>query len=124
MPNNYMRVIWTVGDYLTLFYRKSSPQLEFKGVPTRPTVSEAYLRKNSWMHIAVTYNRQYARIFIDAEEMASKTNTAALYYKQDISLGSNYYSIYGTVGEFRIYNRALTSQEIQHNYLMTKWRYR
>lgn len=30
----------------------------------------------------------------------------------------------GLISEFRIYNRALTSQEIHHNYLATKWRYR
>ena len=29
----------------------------------------------------------------------------------------------GLIGEFAIYNRALTPQEIQHNYLATKWRY-
>jgi len=28
------------------------------------------------------------------------------------------------IPELRIYNRALTPQEIQHNYLATKWRYR
>jgi hypothetical protein len=30
----------------------------------------------------------------------------------------------GLIGELCIYNRALTPQEIQHNYLATKWRYR
>ena len=30
----------------------------------------------------------------------------------------------GTIGEARVYNRALTPLEIQHNYLATKWRYR
>ena len=30
----------------------------------------------------------------------------------------------GSIGEFWIYNRALSPQEIQHNYLDTKWRYR
>ncbi len=29
----------------------------------------------------------------------------------------------GTIGEIQVYNRALTPQEIQHNYLATKWRY-
>ena len=29
-----------------------------------------------------------------------------------------------TIGEVRIYNRALNPLEIQHNYLATKWRYR
>ncbi len=31
--------------------------------------------------------------------------------------------ITGHIGEVRIYNRALTPQEIQHNYLTTRWRY-
>jgi len=30
----------------------------------------------------------------------------------------------GSMGEFWIYNRALTPLEIQHNFLATKWRYR
>ncbi|MEE9520610.1 MAG: LamG domain-containing protein [Dehalococcoidales bacterium] len=30
----------------------------------------------------------------------------------------------GTIGEVRLYRRALTPLEIQHNYLATKWRYR
>ena len=30
----------------------------------------------------------------------------------------------GSVGEVRVYNRALSAPEIQHNYLATKWRYR
>ncbi len=30
----------------------------------------------------------------------------------------------GTIGEVRLYNRALTPLEIQQNYLATKWRYR
>jgi hypothetical protein len=30
---------------------------------------------------------------------------------------------HGLIGEVRIYNRALTPQEILHNYLATKWRY-
>ncbi|MCK4863144.1 MAG: LamG domain-containing protein [Dehalococcoidales bacterium] len=29
----------------------------------------------------------------------------------------------GMIGEVRMYSRALTPQEIQHNYLATKWRY-
>ena len=30
----------------------------------------------------------------------------------------------GTIGEIRVYSRALTPLEIQHNYLATQWRYR
>lgn len=36
--------------------------------------------------------------------------------------GTEYFK--GCIGEVRVYNRGLTAQEIQHNYMMTKWRYR
>jgi len=36
---------------------------------------------------------------------------------------SRYGQFNGIIGEFRMYNRALTAGEIQHNYLATKWRY-
>jgi len=37
-------------------------------------------------------------------------------------IGANYWN--GIIGEVSLYNRALTPQEIQRNYLATKWRYR
>ena len=44
--------------------------------------------------------------------------------KVDISLAGIGSALKGLIGEVRIYNRALTPLEIQHNYLATKWRYR
>ncbi len=38
--------------------------------------------------------------------------------------GGNYFDHNGNIGEVRVYNRALTPLEIQHNYLATKWRYK
>ncbi len=37
--------------------------------------------------------------------------------------GTPNYILTGTMGEVRIYNRALTALEVQRNYLSTKWRY-
>ena len=41
----------------------------------------------------------------------------------DNNAGGVAYFTEGIIGEVSIYNRALTPQEIQHNYLATKWRY-
>ena len=41
-----------------------------------------------------------------------------------IRIGNMYGAFGGTIGEILVYNRPLTAQEIQHNYLATKWRYR
>ena len=42
---------------------------------------------------------------------------------QDNDAGGVAYFTEGIIGEVSIYNRALTPQEIQHNYLTTRWRY-
>lgn len=42
----------------------------------------------------------------------------------DNDAGGVAYFMEGIIGEISFYNRALTPQEIQNNYLTTKWRYR
>ena len=42
---------------------------------------------------------------------------------QDNEAGGASYFTEGVIGEVSIYNRALTAQEVQHNYLTTRWRY-
>ncbi len=41
----------------------------------------------------------------------------------DNNVGGVAYFLEGIIGEVSFYNRALTPQEIQHNYLTTRWRY-
>lgn len=50
-------------------------------------------------------------------------NTAT---REDLKIGAerNVYWFEGIIGSVRLYSRALTPQEIQYNYLATKWRYR
>lgn len=63
-----------------------------------------------WQHIAVS------GIALTAITNSLKVGT------RHILLAGNYFE--GYIGEVRIYNRALTPLEIQHNYQATKWRYR
>jgi len=83
-----------------------------------------------WRHIvevAVSNDNLYG--YIDGALINSKAVAYAIGgWGYNLKLGvradvaGNYYN--GTIGEVRVYNRALTPLEIQHNYLATKWRYR
>ncbi len=78
-----------------------------------------------WHHCAFTFKQPSLVFYMDLEReevtfnWAITANTANL----DIAQGRGGYWI-GNIGEVRLYSRALTPQEIQHNYLATKWRYR
>jgi len=68
-------------------------------------------------------------LFVDASLNKSGVNTPTDFtWAAPLSIGrwGNLDESYakGVIGEVRVYERALTPQEIQHNYLATKWRYR
>lgn len=101
--------------------------VSFYDAPSEPSVkSTATVVGNIWEFVAVTFSKPTIHFYIDGVDDGAKTfnhtlpvNTANLHI-------ANYSSDYfiGTYGEIWIYNRALSPQEIQHNYLATKWRYR
>ena len=90
--------------------------------------STTQLSTNTWYHCVGTKNANLVgAVYING--VLEGTGTAANYsaLSDDILIGelltgSGDFS--GLIGEVRIYNRALTPQEIQCNYLATKWRYR
>ncbi len=86
-----------------------------------------------WYHLVGTYDRQLGgteeqKLYLDSNIKATADFSETLdITDEDIWLGANNQdSAYSEirVGEVRIYNRALSPLEIQHNYLATKWRYR
>ena len=89
----------------------------------------AVLSTTEFTHVAVTYDRvNFTEYANGGEHMATTATTAAIVIDSSIIvyIGINWLGaqdVAGTVGEVRIYNRALTPQEIQHNYEATKWRY-
>ena len=92
--------------------------------------SDAAITLNAWQHIVGTYDGAGVAHFINAIKQADVhsfsgniSHDGNLYLGLgEPSLGLQQYS--GAIGEVRIYNRALTPSEVQHNYLATKWRYR
>lgn len=85
----------------------------------------------AWYQIVVTCNKTtpYLELFINNISQGSRTTSSGTYpnYAIGASLGrlNNYdaYEMPGSIGEVRIYSRALTTGEIMRNYRATKWRY-
>ena len=78
----------------------------------------------TWVHITATRASGAAIIYIYAVNKASGTlDAGATASVEPWYISGTSRTIAGTVGESRIYNRALTPAEVQQNYLATKWFY-
>lgn len=83
---------------------------------------------NSWWHIVATYDGSNNRLYINGELKTTGANISG-----NITNGQNLWIMYvsvaginygkGTIGEIKIYNRALNQQEILQNYNATKNRF-
>ena len=79
--------------------------------------------------VAVDFTLASANIsfYIDGIlDVARDNTTSFIASADDVTLGREAEAtahLDGTIGEVRIYRRALTPTEVQHNYLATKWRY-
>lgn len=82
-------------------------------------IAPDYLKKDKWYLLVYTYDGTYSRYFINGTLKATDTrsvqfdpNTSDLFFGRLYS--SQYpYWLNGTIDEIRIYNRALSSQEVK-----------
>ena len=78
-------------------------------------IKENYL--NKWTHVAYIYGEGYARLYVDGQLLDERESTPdfSIMNSLDLYIGkfSDYwYPFCGMIDEVRIYNRALTSEEI------------
>ena len=91
--------------------------------------SNQALSNGQWYHLVGTRDAGMdCRIFVNGLLDCTPTNYAKAPAggerpKYLGSLNGTNYQTNGYIGQARVYSRALTPQEIQHNYLATKWRY-
>jgi hypothetical protein len=121
--------IWNNHQYFGLVAR---------GNPATWQLADGYTYYDSLMpvsvtafhHVSVTFTGagRTAKIYVNGVQyrgdktLSAGTNTAGgTPVLGSTPVNSNYFS--GVTGEVRIYNRALSSMEIRHNYLAKKWRY-
>jgi len=81
--------------------------------------TDEVLSLNTWQHVALTYNGEYAKIFLNGELVKSVAysgsvpgNSLPLTFGEGV--GSRYFE--GQMDEIRIYNRGLSDIEIQRLY--------
>jgi hypothetical protein len=71
---------------------------------------------NAWTHLACTFNGTTAKLFVNGTEVASRPETTPITTSDEPAhIGGNFYGEWfpGRIDEVRIYNRALTEEEIQ-----------
>jgi hypothetical protein len=80
-------------------------------------VGPSSLPLNTWTHLAVTYNATTLRLFVNGVQVSSRAQTGAIVTSSNVlGIGGNnawdeYFA--GMIDEVRIYNRALSQNEIQ-----------
>jgi hypothetical protein len=86
--------------------------------------------QGQWTHVVGTYNGQNLQLFIDGVRIDSTSVTAGLTgglntngYSIGKSWGGDYW-FNGSIATVRIYNRALTSDEVLQNFNATKYRFK
>ncbi len=83
---------------------------------------------NKWTHIVCVYDKVAVRAYIDGTVTNGSADTNDIDDNSafDLRIGNDTGTtgtFDGTIGEVRIYNRALSAVEVQSNYIATKWRY-
>ena len=104
-------------------------EAKIQGIATTYRATEFPLVGN-WHHLVgiIHYDEKTIEFYGDAEPIGSSAGQCFGWAGGTLTIGKadhpSGYFLKATIGEVRIYNRALTPQEIHHNYLATKWRYR
>jgi len=131
-----------IADYVAIVDRVTQPCYQlllnaseqpciFFNVGGWKTVTGSALNIDQWYHLVATHDGVNIRLYVDAVEQTPATAAAGTIASgvANTTIGAagdagDSRRFPGSIGEIRIYNRALTPLEIQHNYLATKWRYR
>ncbi len=122
--NSYGVSVWVSSGKARALGSKGTP-----GVYNFDFSSLSGINDGGWHHVAVTWTgdtqpdgvKLYVNSLLESQATAVTgiTGTNALDIGRDgVTYGAS------TIGEVRVYRRALTPLEIQRNYLATKWRYR
>jgi hypothetical protein len=92
--------------------------------------SDTVITAGQWYHVVATYNGINQITYLDGSQDCTPVTVTGNIDNDDVSftIGARENGadrlFNGLIDEVRIYNRALSPLEVQHNYLSTKWRYR
>jgi len=96
----------------------------------RRVYSTQIVGDGSWHHIVGTNDGTYSRLYVDGYETGTAKTSAGIATTQDMLCIGNWAYVYssprylnGSVSNFKVYNRALSSTEILTDYFSTKNRF-
>ena len=110
---------WFSGVASYMFYASTSTQLLFF---INTSNSPVNISGTGWKHIVGTYDSTNRRVYVDGQEIGSGTGYTAAIAVGDKPIeigryaGNTAYEYDGDIAQPRIYNRALTAEEVQRNY--------
>jgi hypothetical protein len=101
-------------------YGDDIPQGSFAGAPGISTMDSVWVQKNQWYTIAYTYDGTTAKFYVNGALASSIPNTSPVTFTPNsfnILIGKHENPLYpyyfkGVIDEIRIYNRAITNQEV------------
>jgi len=102
--NPYMNYWDTLGNYNST---------SFNNIPTL----------NSIYTFSTTFNNTERQLFINGQQYNSVTQSLTLNSAQKLVIGSGSERVIGNIYSIRIYNRALTTQEVKYNYSLDLQRF-
>ncbi len=96
----------------------------------RRVYSTQVVGDGSWHHIVGTNDGSFSRLYVDGYETGTAKTSAGIATTQDMLCIGNWAYVYssprylnGSVSNFKVYSRALTSNEILNDYFSTKNRF-
>ena len=123
--SNHQRIIWKNGSYG--LYASANGLYTFFINSTSSVVQTTLNETNKFKHIVCTYDGSHMKIYINGILKNSTNKTGAISdstYNFTIGgdgTGSRYYN--GKIGFVRLYEGALTAEQVAQNYLATKNKY-
>jgi hypothetical protein len=111
------------------WYNNTEQCFLFQRYGTTNNVSSTYsitVQTNIWYHVLVTSNGSTHKLYLNGADVQTQTGSGP-FLSSTSTLKVGYGEIHtyhnGRIGLYRIYNRALTAQEVLQNYNATKKRY-
>ena len=99
---------------------KSASEVRFYIFTTASTNVNAAISSDGWYHVVGTYDGANQRIYLNGVEITSTAKTGSIPASTNpVEIGRYYRGPYEQTGQLaqpRIYNRALTAEEVQRNY--------
>ena len=111
------------------WYYTPTPVFLYQRYGASGNVSSTYsitIQTNIWYHVIVTSSGSTHKLYINGVDVQTQTGSGPFYSSSNtLKIGYGDFHTYhnGRIGLYRIYNRALSAQEVFQNYNATKKRY-